>query len=112
MWNGIKPTHLWHKTGQKHMKNMLDARSSAGLEHCPPRVNEVRERDDLLRFVSVIFGSTALTAYMFGVFSKPNDCSININKIEVEEEKCPSDPCPAIPQPTRPKKCPSLKKSE
>ena len=104
MWNGIKPTRLWHKTGKVHMKNMLNARYSARLVSECDRVYNQRKRPDMLAFYTLVMSSAAFAAYMFGVFSPPNDCTKN-KKDEVEEE-CRTQPCPRLKPPTPPQKCP------
>lgn len=120
MWNGIKPTHLWHKTGMKHMKNMLSARDCARFEAVFDRVYDVRDRRDLWRFVGLIFGSAVFANYLFGTFSKLRckdgadaGTAAGADRLEPKDDayKVPPDPCPPITPPSCPKKCPIRPKS-
>lgn len=63
MNNGIKPTRLWHLTGKKHFRNLIQDKVTAR-----PRF-EQRNRWEKLKIVGLVVSALATICYTYGIFS-------------------------------------------
>ncbi|CAH2054287.1 unnamed protein product, partial [Iphiclides podalirius] len=104
MFNGIKPTRLWHLTSRKFLNKMTQERQ----EYFKQSWKQL-EQPYFLQFVGIHLGAVAGVLYSLGWFEKPV-CPARLKKEEGEMEEAAADQA-CDPEKVL-KKCSQLDKEE
>ncbi|XP_013147558.1 PREDICTED: uncharacterized protein LOC106110330 [Papilio polytes] len=106
---GIKPTRLWHLTGKKHYKQLMDNRHEAGNRPFYPR-----DRPQLLQLIALNVATLGGILYTYGWFT-PKECPGGDEKVVNDQKVCKNikgQPCPIEDKGTMPRKCPEPNKTK
>ncbi|KAG6463035.1 hypothetical protein O3G_MSEX013617 [Manduca sexta] len=89
MYNGIKPTRLWHRTGRKHFWRLVNERINARPGF------DVSEKKDRLQILAIVLTGLSSIMYSYGMFSPPLDTTTIIRppgSCDGVRRRCPNMP--------------------